>query len=179
MMELFFYLLLVLIVTGTVLFLIIEIFAVFVGEWYGAPYVKSKKEKIAVMLKLAAIRPGEQVIDLGSGDGTLVIEAARLEAEATGVEINPFLVWYSRWRIKRAGLKNRAAIVRGDFREFPLSDADVIFIYLWPSTIEKLKEKLSQELKPGSRIVSNGFPIKGWKHIMEKDKVYLYRMPNS
>lgn len=178
-MEFLFSLILVLIVVGAVLFLIVEIFAVFVGEWYGAPYVKSKKEKIAVMLKLAAIRSGEQVVDLGSGDGTLVIEAARLEAEATGVEINPFLMWYSRWRIKRADLKNHATIIRGDFREFPLSGADVVFLYLWPSTIEKLKAKLSQELKPSSRIISNGFPITGWKHIIEKGKVYLYRMPNS
>lgn len=174
MMELLFYLLLVLTVAGAALFLIIEIFAVFVGEWYGAPYVRSKKDKIVTMLELATIRPGEQVVDLGSGDGSLIMEAARCGAKATGIEINPFLVWYSRWRIKRAGLQDHTTIMRADFREFPLSDADVIFLYLWPSTIEKLKEKLSKELNPGSRIISNGFPIRGWNPIMEKDKVYLY-----
>lgn len=173
-MEFISYLVLVLTIAGAVLFMIVEIFAVFVGEWYGAPYVKSKKEKVAVMLEFAAIRPGEKVIDLGSGDGTLVIEAARRGAHAAGIEINPFLVWYSRFMIKRAGFKNRIPIVQGDFRKFPLSNADVVFIYLWPSTIEKLKEKLFQELKPGARIISNGFPIKGWRHIIEKDKVYLY-----
>lgn len=173
-MEFLLSLTLVLIIAGAVLFLIVEIFAVFVGEWYGAPYVKSKKEKIAVMLELAQIKPAEGVIDLGSGDGTLVIEAARLGARATGIEINPFLVWCARRRAKKLGLQDRAHFVRCDFRRYPLNKADVVLFYLWPSTIEKLKEKLSRELKPGSRIISNGFPIKGWAHIMEKDKVYLY-----
>lgn len=173
-MEILYLFILILIAAGAVLFLTVEIFAVWVSHWYGAPYVKSRKENIKTMLELAKVRPGETAIDLGSGDGSVVIEAARNGAQAIGVEINPFLVWYSRWRIKRAGLKTSATIVRGDFRHYPLSDADVVFLYLWPSTIEKLKEKLSQELKPGSRIISNGFPINGWNVIMERDKVYLY-----
>lgn len=173
-MEFLFSLILILIVAGAALFLIIEVFAVFVGEWYGAPYVRSKKEKIAAMLELATIGPGEKIYDLGSGDGSLIIEAAKIGARAVGIEINPFLCWYSRWRIKKAGLESSATIVRGDFRNHPLSGTDVVFLYLWPSTLEKLKEKLSQELKPGARIISNGFPISEWNYIIKKDNVYLY-----
>ncbi|MBI2640673.1 MAG: class I SAM-dependent methyltransferase [Candidatus Sungbacteria bacterium] len=172
-MELLVFLISILLVLGAVLFLIFEIYAIIIGHLKGAPFVRSKKEKIQIMLELADIRSGEWVYDLGSGDGTLMMEAACRGANAVGIEINPFLCLYSRWRIRRLGIKN-ASIVRSDFRKISLARADVILLYLWPSTIEKLKEKLSQELKPGSRIISNGFPIKGWNHIMEKDNVYLY-----
>ncbi len=159
---------------SAILFLVIEIYAVIIGHLAGAPFVRSRKEKIKTMIELAQLKPRETVLDLGSGDGSIVIEAAKSGAHAVGIEINPFLVWYSRWRIKRAGLENRAQIIQKNFCDFTLNDADVIFLYLWPSTIEKLKEKLRRELKPEARIVSNGFPIKGWNPIMEKDKVYLY-----
>ncbi len=174
-MELLVFSISLLLILGAVLFLIVEIYAVVIGHIAGAPFVRSKKEKIKTMMDLAGLKPGEVAVDLGSGDGSLIIEAARQGARATGIEINPFLCWYSLWRIKKAGLQDRAKIIRGNFYHHSLKDADAIFLYLWPSTIEKLKEKLSRELKPEARIVSNGFPIRGWNPIMEKGGVYLYR----
>lgn len=155
--------------------LIVEIYFVFVGHWKGAPFVKSKKEKIVTMLEFAKITAGETVYDLGSGDGELVIEAARRGARAIGIEINPFLVFYSRYRARRLGLPN-AVFLKKDFRKQNLKNANVVFLYLWPSTLEKLKEKLFSELKPDTRIISNGFPISGWRAILEKDGVYLYQI---
>lgn len=127
------------------------------------------------MLELAQIKPGEKVIDLGSGDGSLVTEAAGRGAEAIGVEINPFLVWYSRWRIKKANLQDKTKIIRGDFRNFSLDQANVVFLYLWPETVAKLKEKLIRELRPGARVISNGFPLAGWHPQAAENGVFLYR----
>ena len=125
------------------------------------------------MLDLAEIRPGEKVLEFGSGDGELVIRAAQKGAQAVGVEINPLLVWYSRRRIRKLRLPS-AKIIFGNFKKYPLSRANIIFMYLRPSTIAKIKEKLGKETSPGTRIVSNTFTIPGWKYILEKDKIFLY-----
>lgn len=163
-------------VTLAAVFLIFEIYVVIVGHLKGAPFVRSSRRKIEAMMDAASIKAGEVVIDLGSGDGTLLIEAGRRGAKAIGVDINPFLVWYSRMRTKLAGLDGHVEIFREDFRERPLQNADVVFLYLWPHTIEKLQTKLISELKPGARVISNAFPIKGWKPLESKNGVFLYRI---
>lgn len=155
-------------------FLLFVIYATVIGHFKGAPFVKSKKGNIDMMLELAEIKAGEKVIDLGSGDGALCIKAAQLGATAIGVEINPFLVLVSRWKAKRAGVADKVRIIKEDFRNYSLRDIDAVFLYLWPETLELLKEKFAKELKPGSRIISNSFPIKGWTPVIEKDHIYLY-----
>ncbi len=155
-------------------FLIVEIYVVIVGHLKGAPYVRSKKDKIKTMLELADIKPGEVVVDLGSGDGSILIEAAKRGAIAMGIEINPFLVWHSRRHVRRAGLEDKIKILKSDFRSRHLGNADVIFLYLWPSTIEELQEKFSRELKPGTRIVSNGFPLLRLEPHALKNGVFIY-----
>lgn len=159
---------------SAVLFLMFAVYAVIIGHLMGTPFVKSKKEKIKTMLELAEVKPGETIFDLGSGDGTILIEAARLGAKTVGLEINQFLVWFSKWRVKKLGLGKNIKIIRADFRNHPLAEADVVFLYLWPSTLEKLRAKLVEELKPGTRVISNGFVISDWRPVAENDKVYLY-----
>lgn len=165
---------LTLIVLASSIFLLAVFFIVIVGHLKGAPFVPSQPQKIETMIKLAGIKPGMKVVDLGSGNGAVLYGAAAEGATAVGVEINPFLWWYSRWIIKRQGLSEKIKIVWGDLRNYNLESADVVFLYLWPTTVQKLKEKLRREMKPGSRIVSNAFQIEGWRAIMEQDKVYLY-----
>lgn len=160
-----------------VVFIIFEIYTVFISHYKGAPFVPSAEKKKDAMLKLAAIRPRDVVIDLGSGSGTLLFDAAKkYYANAVGIEINPFLVLFSRYRIRRYGLSQWVTVHYADFRTYSLSDADVVFLYLWPSTIEKLKEKFTRELKPGARIVSNTFRIQGWEPVKEENGVFLYRI---
>ena len=157
--------------------LIFVVYAAIVGFAMGAPYVRSKKGSIGRMIDLAGISAGDVVVDMGSGDGSLVIAAARAGAQsALGVEMNPLLVWYSRLCIWRAGLGGRASIIRGNFYDFPLDSSDVAFMYLWPSTVEKLGEKMKRELKPGSRVVSSAFPIAGWDPERAENSVFLYRI---
>ena len=160
------------------LFLLFIISVTIFGHIFGAPFVRSDKKRTATMLECAAIKPGEIVYDLGSGDGSLMIEAARHGAHAIGVEINPFLTWYSRWRIRKNNFPGQVRIITKDFRTINLHDANIVFLYLWPETVTKLKEKLIRELAPGTRIISNAFAINGWIPILVKDGIYLYEISN-
>ena len=157
-----------------VIFLIFEIYVVIIGHIKGAPYVRSSRKKIDAMITMAEIRPGEVVIDLGSGDGSLLIESAKKGARVIGIDINPFLCAYARWRIRRNGLAKRITVICGDFRNYPLKDADIVFVYLWPETLALLKNKFIQELKPGARIVSNAFRIPELHEIKKQNGVFCY-----
>lgn len=156
------------------LFTVFLFYTIVWGHIKGAPFVPSNKEKVRIMIELADIHPGEVVYDLGSGDGILLMAAARRGADTRGVEINPFLVWYTRLRawIHHVDI----SIVRKDFRDIPLHDADVVFLYLWPSTNASLREKLLRELRPGSRIVSNAFYIEGLTPEISKNNIHVYRI---
>lgn len=166
----------VLLTLFAIVFFILELYVGVIGSFKGAPYVPSKPHRIKTMIDLADITRGTKVIDLGSGDGSILIEAARRGAIASGVEMNPFLVPYSRWRAKRAGLQNRVTIIKGDINNFPIDHADVVFLYLLTRFLVKLKPKLTAELKSGTRVVSNGFEIPGWTPIQEKNGVFLYKI---
>ncbi len=155
------------------LFMVFLFYAVVWSHLKGAPFVPSRKAHVRTMIALAEIKQGETIYDLGSGDGVMLCESARLGAKAVGIEINPFLVWYSRIRAKRARL-SAIFVTRADFRTILLHDADVVFLYLWPSTNASLREKLLRELKPGSRIISNAFIIEGMELETQKNDVYLY-----
>ncbi len=129
----------------------------------GAPYVKSQKEKVEIMMCLADLKPSDLVADLGSGDGFFTIEAARRGAKAIGYEINPFLVWWSRHKIKSLGLAERAKICRKNFWSANLSGATVVMFYGITGMMGRLEKKLEKELRPGTRIISNGFSLPNWQ----------------
>ncbi len=139
-----------------------------------APFVATKKEQVLKMVEIADIKKGDRVIDLGSGDGRLVIAAAKLGAKSTGVEKNPFLVLISKIRLKLAKVK--AKIILGDIFNQDLQTADVIFLYLNPATLKKLLPKLKKQTKSGTRIISNRYQIPGWKTSKNFDKIFLYRI---
>ncbi len=140
----------------------------------GAPYVPSSDERIRMMLRMARIQPGERVVDLGSGDGRLVISAAALGARAIGYEINPFLTLRARVLAWRAGLGHRVDFRNSTFLKADLGEYDVVFCYLLPSLMAKVQEKAERELRPGSRIVVNAFPLPAWKPMAQRDHVYVY-----
>lgn len=144
----------------------------------GAPYVRSHDDKINTMIELARIKPNEVAVDLGSGDGSLLIAAARMGAVCRGIEINPFLVWRSRRLIRKAEFTHRITIAKENFFTASLRDADVIFVYLWPHTTQRLLEKFTSELKPNARVVSNLFPIPQWTPYEERDMIFGYYPPS-
>jgi predicted RNA methylase len=128
------------------------------------PDIPTPPSVVEKMLEASRIKPGETVYDLGSGDGRIVIAAAQLfGAKAVGVELRPDLCERARDRIKSLGLDDKVSIVEGNALHVDLSAADVVTMYFLTASNERLRPNLEHWLKPGSRVVSNQFPIKGWK----------------
>lgn len=124
--------------------------------WVPTPPVLVEK-----MLDMAGVGPGDFVIDLGSGDGRIVIAAARRGARALGVEYNPDLVEFSRRAAHQAGVGDRAEFMQGDMFEANISHASVLALFLLTENLNRLVPKFLA-LRPGARIVVNGFLIDGW-----------------
>ena len=135
-------------------------------------WVPSQPQVIEKMLDVAKVGPQDLVMDLGSGDGRMIIAAARRGARAVGVEFNPDMVTLSRQLAKDAGVEGRASFVQGDMYEADISKASVMALFLLTTNLDKMKDKFLA-LKPGSRIVLNSFEITGWepdqKVVVEND----------
>lgn len=127
-------------------------------------YVPTPNAVVDAMLKVANVRKGDVLYDLGSGDGRIVITAARDYgiARGTGIDINPVRIAEANANAKAAGVTNRVRFVNEDLFEADFSDATVITLYLLPQLNLKLRPKLLQ-LKPGTRIVSHAFDMGDWK----------------
>jgi tRNA A58 N-methylase Trm61 len=116
------------------------------------------------MLRLAELKPGEVVFDLGAGDGRTVIMAAKtFGARGVGVELREDLAKKAMSTIQDSQLADRVTIVNGDMFGVNLTSADVVFLYLTTSANEKIRPKLEQELKKGVRVVSHDYEIIGWR----------------
>ncbi len=131
---------------------------------YIAPFVPSPQEVVDRMLELAEVSQGDLLYDLGSGDGRIVIAAARrYGARAVGFEIDPALVTDSQRNIKEAGMEHLAEIREQDIRTVDFSPASVVTMYLYPGANLRLRAALMRQLKPGSRVVSHDFSMGDWK----------------
>jgi ubiquinone/menaquinone biosynthesis C-methylase UbiE len=129
-----------------------------------APDFPSPQEVVERMLDLAHLKPGETLYDLGSGEGRIVITAARkFHAKAVGIELSPELCKRASARVKALGLEDQVRIVHGNLLKVDLRPADVVTIYLLTASNELLKPNLERDLKPGARVVSHDFEIPGWK----------------
>ena len=136
-----------------------------------APYIPTPQALVDKILEAGHVKPGDVVYDLGSGDGRIVITAAqKFGARAVGVEIRPDLCRIATERIKALGLEDRVRMVQGNALHVDLSQADVVTMYFLTSSNELMKPHLESSLKPGARVVSTEFPIKGW-HPAETVKV--------
>jgi len=125
-------------------------------------WVPSPPEMVDKMMEVAKVTPADYVIDLGSGDGRNVIAAAKLGANALGVEYNPDMVALSERLAKEAGVADKAKFVQGDMYVADISKASVMALFLLPVNLNRLAPKFL-ELAPGSRIVANTFGIDGWE----------------
>lgn len=125
-------------------------------------WVPTPQVLVDTMLDMAQLRKGDFLMDLGSGDGRLVITAAKRGARAVGVEYNPQMVELSRQNAKREGVEGRARFLKADLFQTDFSQATVITMFLLPTLNLKLRPTLLG-LKPGTRIVSNSFDMGEWK----------------
>lgn len=129
----------------------------------GAPYVPSPRHVVWRLLSLADVDENDVVYDLGSGDGRIVLAAARkYGARGVGIEIDSALVEKSRVKARNLGVDDRVEFRQGDLFEANLRDATVVVLYLWPDMNNRLRPKLQNELDPGDRVVSHSFDIDGW-----------------
>lgn len=128
-----------------------------------APYRQTPPAVVEAMLELAAVRPGERLLDLGCGDGRIVVAAARKGAQALGVDIDPRRIAEAEAAASAAGLADRARFRQEDFFATPLGKADVITLYLLGHVNAWLRPRLVADARPGTRIVSHAFAIDGWE----------------
>ena len=124
-------------------------------------WVPTPPSLVEKMLDMASVTPRDFVVDLGSGDGRNVNAAAKRGARALGVEYDPNLVQVSRRNAAAEGVADRASFVQGDMFEADISKATVLALFLLPDNLERLKPKF-ERLRPGTRIVTNGYQIAGW-----------------
>src|SRR6266481_4565103 len=127
------------------------------------PDVRTPPEVVIELLRLARVGPDDVVYDLGSGDGRIVIAAARdFGARGVGIELDPSLVAESGKNARRERVTERTQFFLQDIFDADISEATVVVLYLSPELNLRLRPKLLAQLKPGSRIVSHDFPIAGW-----------------
>jgi SAM-dependent methyltransferase len=145
------------------------------------PFVPSPQEVVDKMIELGGVKPGDVVYDLGSGDGRIVIAAAKRGAKAVGFEIDGDLVKRSQENIRAAGVQDAAEIRQQDILTVDLSPASVVTMYLLPDVNLKLRPNLLSQLKPGSRVVSHSFDMGDWKpnkiERIEGRTIYLWIIP--
>jgi SAM-dependent methyltransferase len=148
----------------------------------GALYVSTSRAKISTFIDAVPMTADQVLVDLGCGDGRVLREAQkRYGVRTVGYEINPLA--YLKARIFSFG-SNKITIRRQNFWEADLSDADVVFCYLYPDVMKKLAAKLIDSLKPGAVIVSSNFSLPGWvpnkilklEHRLYNDPIYIYHL---
>jgi hypothetical protein len=141
---------------------------------FGAPFEPTHEKKLKKILKLANVKKGEKIAELGSGDGRIVIAFAQKGAEAHGFEINPFLVFLSRRKIKKLGLTGKAFIHWKNFWKADLSKYDKIILFQFSIIMGQLENKLKKELKPNAKVISYYWKFPKWKYANRIENIFLY-----
>ncbi len=142
------------------------------------PYVPTKVrvlKEVRDFLEEINFPKGAKIADLGSGDGRVIIYLGQQGYRAYGYEINPFLYWYTKIKIKLLKLEDRVFVFLGDFFKQDYSDFDLIFLYLYPQQMRKLEEKFLEELKPGTLVISNLFSFCRWKPLKITKVLKIYK----
>src|ERR1700712_37752 len=147
-----------------------------------AAHIASDLQAVDTMLGLAQVKPGDNVIDLGSGDGRILISAARsVGAHGLGVDIDPARIRESTANAQQAGVSGRVAFRQQNLFETPLGDADVLTLYLLPEVNVRLRPRILGQMRPGARVVSHDFDMGDW-HWDQRQRVgnatiYLWTVP--
>lgn len=146
--------------------------------YIGAPYVPTKQAVAAEMIALLDLKKGALLYDLGSGDGRLLLMAAKKGINGVGVEIIPHIALWSWLRVWVSGLRSHIKIIWGNYWWISLKSADAVVVYGIPGFMPRFAQKFKKELKPGTRIVSNSFTLPGLRVITQKtigkDRIFLY-----
>lgn len=130
------------------------------------PYVPTPQDVVEKMLEMVQVKKGDVVYDLGSGDGRIVVTAAKkYGVKAIGFEIDPERIKESHENIRKAGVENLVEIREQDIRTVDLSAASVLTMYLLPEVNLMIRPNIWKQMKPGSRVVSHDFDMADWKPV--------------
>ena len=151
------------------------------GPALDVPFVPTPPEVVERMLQMVDVRAGDFVIDLGSGDGRIAIAAARKGARGLGVDIDPRRVREAQENARKAGVEDRVTFRRESLFDTGIGEATVVTMYLLPDVNMRLRPRLLDELKPGTRVVSHAFNLVDWTPD-QQDKVgyrqvYMWIVP--
>ena len=164
----------------SVLFFLIVLLWILVPALYGLPPVPTNKDRVQRALKLANLRPGETLYDLGAGDGRVLFIAAReFKANAVGIEIGPIQCFWIWLRSLGSGWGSHIKIRWGSFYKANLTNADIVFVYATSREVIKLAPHLAAQMKQGSRLVSISADFNDWEPALvdEHDLIFIYEMP--
>jgi predicted RNA methylase len=146
-----------------------------------SPWWRTTPERARIECNLAKVKKGDIIYDLGSGEGTaLIIAAKEYGARGIGIEIDPFRAFFSKINVRLSGVSDMVEIRRDNFWNQDISEASVIFMYLIPKTLVKLRPRFLKELKPGTRLVT--FVYKMDLPLISKDEkteLYCYEIPKK
>ena len=165
---------LLLVAVALLLFVVIGISLFVLDLFLDLPYVATNRKKIDAIMKYAGIKDGQTVVDLGSGDGRLLIESAKRGAFAIGYEINPLLSLTSKLHAKIKGLGDRVEVKSVSFWKADLKVADVIFVYAFIKTMPRFEDFIFSNARKGTRIVANTNPFPNKKPLKSTNGVFLY-----
>jgi cyclopropane fatty-acyl-phospholipid synthase-like methyltransferase len=163
-----------LVIIVSLVFLVLFLTSI-ISVLYGAPYVVTDKETLEKIVNLVDIKKNTKVVDLGSGDGRIVIAFAKRGVEAHGFEVNPFLVALSKINIRRKGLSNNAFIHWKNFWRQDLSKFNVVVFYGITHVMFELEQKLKEELKKGALVITHSYKLPNWNHSKKVGAIYLYK----
>lgn len=158
-----------------ILFLLVFVFSFGLPYLKGAPYAATTKKKTDQIVSLLSQRiKNGKVVDLGSGDGRLVLALAQKGYQVQGYEINPFLSFLSRRKIRKHEPRGKATISRKDYWKEDLSEYQAVVVFGVFYIMPKLEEKLKRELRPGTVVISNYFQFPNWQFKEKKNGLYVY-----
>lgn len=160
-------------ITLIIMSVIILLFAISII--YGAPYLPTLKDQTGRALDLLALKPGQLLLELGSGDGRLQLAAAKRGIKSLGYEINPLLVIISRWRLRK--YRSLARVKLANYWRIKLPPTDGIYVFLLDRFMSKLHNKIVQSYDRPVRLVSFAFRIPGLKPIKQSKGLFLYIIP--
>jgi SAM-dependent methyltransferase len=152
------------------------------GKGLDVPYVQTPPNVVTAMLRMAHVGANDVVIDLGCGDGRIIVAAAKeFGARGVGYDIDPQRISEARRNAGRAGVTPRVQFVQKDLFDVKISEASVVTVFLLPAVLERLRPRLLGDLAPGTRIVSHSFPLRNWKPDqkleVEGRTLYLFTVP--
>jgi len=140
---------------------------------YGAPFLPTLKKQVKPAIKLIDLKKGQTILELGSGDGRVLVEAAKSGLNSIGYELNPILVVYSLFKTRK--YRRQITIIWGNYWKKEWPEADGIFVFLLDPYMEKLNKKIIQTYKKPIKLVSFAFKLPNRVEDQEKHGLYLYK----